>query len=156
MKAFKFTLEAVRALRQRQEQKALEQYAQMLSARQQAIARLETVNQELNAVWRELRGKFEHGCAAAEAAQANDFQQSLIRRRDECAVALGTAERRVNAALQQMLAARQQREMVDKFFEKQKSAHQRDQLRNEQKLLDDLAGRRANPLFAWNSNPLSS
>ena len=37
--------------------------------------------------------------------------------------ALGVAERRVNAALQAMLAARQQREIVDKSCEKQKARH---------------------------------
>jgi flagellar FliJ protein len=155
MKSFHFTLEAVRTLRQRQEQKALENYARALLARQQALDRLDAVQREMNAGFVELRAKLTKGCAASEAAQAHDYHRLLAKRRDECTVALGVAERRVNAAMQTMLAARQQREVVDKFFDKQKARHERDQVRNEQKFLDDLAGsRRANSILAWNPTEL--
>jgi flagellar export protein FliJ len=156
MKSFRFTLEAVRTLRQRQEQVAMEQYAQALAFRQQAYDRLETVQQELNAGFRDLRARLAKGCAASEAAQAGDYHKSLARRRDEFTLALGTAERRVNAALQTMLATRQQRELVDKYFDKQKSRHQRDQARSEQKIMDDLAGRRGNSILAWNPSEMPS
>src|SRR5581483_1977478 len=49
-----------------------------------------------------------------------------------------------------MLAARREREIVDKFFEKQKSRHTREHLRLEQKMLDDLAARRGNSILSWN------
>ena len=65
MKAFRFTLEAVRTLRQRQEQEAQEQYAQALLARQQALNRLDAVQRELNAGFAELRAQLAKGCAAA-------------------------------------------------------------------------------------------
>ena len=58
--------------------------------------------------------------------------------------------------MQAMLTARQQREIVDKFFNKQKSSHEREQLRNEQKMLDDLAGRRGNSILAWNPTEFST
>ena len=134
----------------------MEHYAQALAFRQQALDRLEAVQRELNAGWRELNAKLTKGCAAYEAAQANEYHKSLARRRDECSLALGTAERRVNATLQAMLAARQQRELVDKFFSKQKSRHERELLRQEQKLLDDLAGRRGNSILAWNPTEIPS
>ncbi|MDB6020533.1 MAG: Flagellar export protein FliJ [Pedosphaera sp.] len=153
MKPFHFNLEAVRTLRQRQEQKALEQYAQTLLARQQAVERLESAQRELDAASLELADRLETGCAASQISQANDYQRVVIKRRDESMIALGAAERRVNASLQAMLAARQQREIVDKFFDKQKATHQRDLARSEQKMLDDLAGRRGNSLFAWNADP---
>jgi flagellar export protein FliJ len=156
MKSFRFTLEAVRTLRQRQEQVAMEQYAQALAFRQQAYDRLEGVQQELNAGFRDLRARLAKGCAACEAAQAGEYHKSLARRRDECALALGHAERRVNAAMQNMLATRQQRELVDKYFDKQKSRHQREQFRLEQKMLDDLAGRRGNSILAWNPSEMPS
>jgi hypothetical protein len=38
---------------------------------------------------------------------------------------------------------------VDKCFEKQKSRHQREVLRGEQKFLDDLAGRRSSSIMTW-------
>jgi flagellar export protein FliJ len=156
MKSFRFTLEAVLTLRQRQEQTALEQYAQTLLARQQAVAKLENAQRELNASMQELRQQLAAGCTAAQAAQAHDYQRSLGRRRDECTQALGTAERRVNAAMQAMLAARRQREIVDKFFDKQKLSHLRGLARNEQKMLDDLASRRGNSILAWNPTEIPS
>jgi flagellar export protein FliJ len=156
MKPFHFTLEAVRTVRQRQEQNAMEQYAQALAFRQQALDRLEAVQRELSAGWNDLRDRLAKGCTAVEAAQANDYHRSVVRRRDECAVALGSAERRVNSALQTMLAARQQRELVDKFFTKQKGSHNRELARHEQKMLDDLAGRRNSSVLSWNPTEIPS
>jgi flagellar export protein FliJ len=156
MKAFHFTLEAVRTLRQRQEQVAMDQYAQALLARQQAVERLAAVQRELGACAQDLRDKLNAGCSASAAAQAHDYHRALARRRDELAAALGLAERRVNAALQGMLSARQQREIVDKFFDKQKLRHQREVTREEQKFLDDLASRRGNSVFAFNSTETPS
>jgi flagellar export protein FliJ len=140
MKPFHFTLEAVRTLRQRQEQNAMEQYAQTLLTRQQTLDRLDAIQ----------RGQLARGCTASQAAQTHDYHRALAKRRDEAIVALGLAERRVNAALQTMLTARQQREIVDKCCEKQKARHLREQFRAEQKLLDDLAGRRSPSSLSWN------
>ena len=150
MKPFHFTLEAVRTLRQRQEQNAMEQYAQTLLTRQQTLDRLDAIQRELNEGWQELRGQLARGCTASQAAQTHDYHRALAKRRDEAIVALGLAERRVNAALQTMLTARQQREIVDKCCENQKAAHLREQFRAEQKLLDDLAGRRSPSSLSWN------
>ena len=63
---------------------------------------------------------------------------------------LGTAERGVNTALHTMLTARQQREVVDSCFTRQKARYQRECARNEQKLLDDLASRRNLSILSWN------
>ena len=151
MKKFRFTLEAVRVLRQRQEQDAMDQYARTLVARQQALERLEAVQQQLSAGWQELRQALERGCPAAEATRMQEYHRLLEKRRDECLSALGLAERRVNAAFAAMLAARQQREIVDKSFEKQKAQHQRERAQDEQKLLDDLAGRRNASALMWSA-----
>ena len=156
MKSFHFTLEAVRTLRQRQEQDAMEQYGQALLARQQTLDRLDAVQQRLDAGWQDLRGQLTRGCSASQAAQAQDYHQSLETRRNECTRALEIAERRVNASLQVMLAARQQREIVGKCFEKQKARHQHAQMREEQKLLDDLAGRRMTSICSWTSTEAPS
>src|ERR1700743_1839883 len=115
MKGFHFTLEAVRTLRQRQEQKALEHYATSLLARQQALDKLDAVQRELNAGFTELRAQMAKGCVATEIAQAQEYHRQLGRRRDECTVALGAAEGRVNAATEPMRTAPHQREIIDKF-----------------------------------------
>lgn len=150
MKRFHFTLEAVRIVRQRHEQEAMELYAKALLGRRQAMDRLDSVQRELNAACQELRTLFTNGGTASKAAQAHDYQRTVEKRRDDCAVELSLAERRVNAALQGMLNARRQREIVDKAYERQKANHQRGQSRREQKLLDDLGVRRANSILSWN------
>ena len=150
MKPFHFTLESVRTVRQRQEQEAMEQYARTLLGRRQAVERLETVQKQLSAGWQELRQLLASGCEAARAAQMQEYHRALEKRRDEGVHALGVAERRVNVAFQFMMAARRQREVVDKFFEKQQAQHQRERARVEQKFLDDLAGRRSASVLAWN------
>lgn len=152
MKAFRFTLEAVRTLRLRQEQEASDQYAKTLLARQQVIDKLRSLQGRLDEGWNELRHNLKQGCPASFAAQAHEYHRSLEKHRDECNVELGLAERRVNLALQTMLRAKQQREVVDKFYQKQKEAHLRELNRDEQKLLDELAGRRVTSLFAFNGN----
>ena len=152
MKPFQFTLEAVRTVRQRQEHNAMDQYARALLTRRQALERLDAIQRELNDGWKDLRGKLAAGCAASQAAQAHEYHRAVAKRRDEAITTLGVAERRVNAALQAMLTARQQRKIVDKSFEKQKAQHLREQFRTEQKLLDDLGGRR--PLSSlWGPTP---
>ena len=149
MKRFHFTLEAVRTLRLRQEHNAQEAYAQTLAARLLALTRLENVQEELNANSQELREQIMNGCRASEAAQAYDYQRSLVQRRDDSRNVLNQAERRVNAALQTMLNARRQRELVDKFHDKQFLRHQREQSRAEQKIMDDFGGRRNGSILVW-------
>jgi flagellar export protein FliJ len=149
MKPFHFTLESVATLRRRQEQRAMEKYAQSLLARHQAMENLEQVGRDLSACWEMLRGQMSGGCTAAKAVQTRVYESSLMQRRDECARALENAERRMNAELHVMLQARQQREIVDKFFDNQKAGYEHEQARAEQKNLDEMAGRRSKSIFAW-------
>ena len=51
-----------------------------------------------------------------------------------------------------MLAARQQREMVDIYREKQQAVHQRLEVREEQKILDEFAVRRVTALQSAQPN----
>jgi flagellar export protein FliJ len=148
MKTFRFTLEAVRTLRQRQEQEALENYARALLARQQVLAALTDMDQRIGRDFTQMRKLLSGPCTAAQAAQAQNFHASLEKKRDECVAALGHAERRLNAASQAMLAARQKRETVDIYREKQQAAHQRLELREEQKILDEFAIRRVTSLHS--------
>ena len=146
MRSFRFTLEAVRTLRQRQENEALEQYARALLARQQVLDLLEAFHQRIADDFAQMRQLMAGGCTAARAAQAQAYHRTLEKLRDENVALLGQAERHVNAASQAMLAARQQREIVDVYREKQQAAHQRLELREEQKILDEFALRRVTAL----------
>lgn len=148
MKSFRFSLQAVLTLRQRQERFALEAYAAALLVCHQAVSRMKAVELELSTSWSDLRCKQDAGCSAAVMSQASEYSRTLSRRRDEAGVALMAAERGMNVSLKSLLEARKQREIVDACHDKQKLAHQREQVRQENRLLDDLAGRRFTPLLA--------
>jgi flagellar export protein FliJ len=142
MRAFRFTLEAARTVRQRKENDALEEYARALAARQQVVSLLELIDTRIHADWAHIRRLLASGCSASQAAQAHSFHRSLETNRNECVASLGQAERRVQMASRVMLAAHQQREIVDIFREKQFACHQKAEAREEQKMLDEFAVRR--------------
>lgn len=150
MKRFRFTLEAVRVLRQRQEQDALDLYAKALVARQQAADRLGAARERLHEGWRDLRELLNRGCDAAALVRMKDYHRTLEKRRDECILAIGVAERRVGAAFNALMLARQQTEIVETGFQRQKARHERERAYEEQKFLDDLAGRRTASALTWN------
>jgi flagellar export protein FliJ len=146
MKTFRFTLEAVRTVRQRRENEALEIYARALLARQQVLDMLEAITQRIGEDFAQMRRLLTGGCTAEQAAQAQKYHASLEKMRDDCVATLGQAELRVNASSQAMLTARQQREIVDVYREKQQAVHQRAASREEQKTLDEFATRRVTAL----------
>jgi flagellar FliJ protein len=148
MKAFRFTLEAVLAVRQREENEALEHYAHALQARQQLLDLLEGMRQRISDDFTQMRELLAGGCTAAQAAQAQKYHRTVEIMRDECAASLEQAEQRVEADSQAMLAARQRREMVDVHREKQQAVHQRAAGREEQKNLDEFALRRVTTLHS--------
>jgi flagellar export protein FliJ len=126
----------------------LENYARTLLARRLALDSLEAIHQLIGRDFERMRQLVAGGCAAAQAAQAQNYHRSLQKKRDDCQAALEQAERRVNAACQVMLATRQQREMVDVYRDKQYAVHQRLESREEQKILDEFAIRRVTALHA--------
>lgn len=143
MKAFRFTLEAVRVVRQRQEETALEQYAQALLARQQAADRLQSAQEELKAAWRHQQDLLASGATAAQLQQIVGCSQFLENRAKALEKALQEAVLAEERRRQQYLAARQQREIVDKYREKQKAQYDLVTAREDQKTLDELAVRMA-------------
>jgi flagellar export protein FliJ len=151
MKAFRFTLEAVQTVRHRQEQQAMETYVHALLARQQVLDRLEMARERIRRNQQEIVRLLAAPCAAAQLAQAGQFERALEKQQADLVAALAQAERRVQATFQAMLAARQRRKMVESFRAKQYARHQRAEWREEQKVTDDLASRRGRSILAWHS-----
>jgi flagellar export protein FliJ len=145
MKPFKFSLEAVATTRRRVEQNALEKYAQALLSRQSALRQLEATQHELDKAWLQLRQTLESGCSASAATRLRQQSQWLEEERQLREEEFTKSELGVSHALQQMLAARQQREAVEKFRGRQRDIHDRDTQRDTQKFLDELATQRATP-----------
>ncbi len=141
MKPFEFNLQSVLTLRQREEKKALEVYAKELLRRQQARLLLTEMEAELDRERVSQREIALAGCSANKLVQAQSSYRRLSERRDSNDRSLGEAERRVNAALATMLALRQQRRIVDKYYDKRRAEYDQEIVKNEQKESDELAGR---------------
>lgn len=149
MKPFRFSLEAVATTRRRMEQVALENYAQALLQKQSALTQLEAAQHQLDAAWLKLRQSLTTGTAAAKVKQLRDASRFLEEERTQREAVLTQAERGVSQALQQMLAARQQREAVEKFRGRQRASYDRDVQRDTQKFLDELATQRSSSTRDW-------
>ena len=139
MKPFRFTLQAVRTLRQRQEQAALKDYAAAALAHQRALEAVVAVQRELEAAWTQVETKTRGGITAVQLTQLQAHARAVAERLRLAEEALAATLLAVNRALQKLAAARRQREVVDKLFEKRKHNHQRQLLAAEQKLSDELA-----------------
>lgn len=153
MKPFKFTLEAVRTLRTRQEKNALEQYGRAVQTREQAMSFLWKAREELEKIFRERRQA--EGAAAASLAQLEKWSAEMAAREKECLQNVQLASLRVETTWQALIAARQEREIVEKYLDRQRERYDRALDREEQKILDELAGRQSalntlTPAFAWN------
>lgn len=147
MKRFRFPLQALLTVRQRHEHEAMERYAQALLHRQQVAEHLDRIQRELSGAWEQLREKMARGCSAAALAQLRAYSSHLETLRDEYTTALGTAERRVHQALQDMLRARREREVVETYGARQKARHDRQRQRQEHWQMDEFAARFVHPAF---------
>ena len=148
MKSFRFTLQALLTVREREERAALEFYARALQLQQQAFDDLAAVETDLAAAWVELRHLMAKGGPVAGLLQRQAHCHRLGEQREPLVDALARSEEAARRALLQLITAQQNRDVVDKFLETQQKNYQRDCTREEQKLLDDLA-HSAGPLAAF-------
>lgn len=141
MKHFRFTLQALLTVRQREERDALENYARKLQTRQQALDDLAAIENDLALAWNDLRHQMIEGTHAAALLQRQAHCHHLGQQREQRLTLLSQAEEAANLALLTVLTARQNREVVEKFLDQQRKNYQRECNREEQKLLDELAHR---------------
>lgn len=148
MKRFEFKLQAVLTLRQRAEQAALEKYSRAIQNRQTAADGVAHCDMELSEGRRQWLNALADGCPAVRAAQMLGFCHLLEERKRQSEQALLLADIELNQASQKMLFARQQREAVEKFLERQRERYDRELRDEERKLIDDLVNRRVPVSFA--------
>ena len=156
MRAFRFSLQALHTLRLRKEHQAMEEYARTLLERARLTEQLQLSERALAAAQWEWQQHLTGGCTAAQMVHYQLHCRDLASRRDKNAVLAQAAERRAEAALQAMMVARQEREAVDKFFERQRAVYDRALNSSEQKFLDELVQRRPEVVRSASSNPYSS
>jgi len=149
MKKFRFSLQAVLTVRQRQEQAALEQFSRAVAARQQAIGRLSEAKQACHEAWALSRARTAAGAAAIHLAQLHDYCLSMEDFQKQCELAVAAAQEVADQKWQKLVLARQAREAVDKFLERQRERYGRELQREEQKMFDDISPQHTLAVGNW-------
>jgi flagellar export protein FliJ len=139
MKPFQFSLQPLRILREQQERAAQQAYAGALRVCEEAAARVQSASAELTACWTTLRDKMSAGVVGLELLRARAWCNVLELRLKERAAALEQARLGVDAAWKAMLQATREREALDRYRDKRRATYERQQQREEQKSLDELA-----------------
>jgi len=139
MQSFRFTLQAVRTLRLRQEQATLAHYLRAVQTHERDRDELRRTQCELEAAWVRLRQGLPAGLSARQLSQLHAYSWTVEERRRAGEAAEQLSLQLMSQASQRLRLARRQREVVDKYYEKQKRTHHRRLQLAEQKLMDDLA-----------------
>jgi flagellar export protein FliJ len=149
MKKFHSSLQAVLTVRQRQEQTALEHFSRAVTARQLATGRLNEAKRECQAAWALSRERTAAGAPAAHLAQLHDYCHDMEKLEKECAQIVAAAQVVVDQKWEKLVMARQAREAVDKFLERQRERYDRELQGEEQKMFDDISHQRTFASTNW-------
>jgi flagellar export protein FliJ len=141
MKPFRFTLEAVRTLRQRAEQRAWLHYARLVRRHFEAQDQLRQAECEAGAAWQEAQRRGAGALAALELHRLTAYARQTEQRRHDCVATVAACQSAVDEAARLCREARRQCELVETYYRKQKTNYQRDVFVEEQKILDELAKR---------------
>jgi flagellar export protein FliJ len=139
MKKWKFSLEAVRLLKERIEEAAAQKHARALVNVSRARADLAETEKELNAaaLLQFSAGRKHSGRDLLQLSQYVATLEKLRRERLNKCVHSETEAALAHAALQK---AAREREILDRLHVRQHSAHKFHLARQEQKWIDELAG----------------
>lgn len=141
MKSFRFPLQSLRVLREQKEQTAQKHYAEVLRACEDAAARVKAAGDELSASWNALGQELAAGVTAMELLRTRAWCNALELRLKERTGLLEQARLAVDKVWQEMLNATRDREALDRYYKKNRRAHDRKVQVEEQKQLDELAMR---------------
>ena len=142
MKAFRFTLQSILALRERAEQEAQQHCAAAQSAHDKALDMVRQAEGQLQSSWNLVNSTSMRGAPAAELLRLNAWSaaaQQELRRTEAQAESTGASLEKSRSQLKQAI---QKRQVLDNLKAKRRADHQQEFLRAEQKQLDEVAGRR--------------
>ncbi|MDB6034173.1 MAG: Flagellar export protein FliJ [Verrucomicrobiales bacterium] len=148
MKPFKCSLQALLTLREREEHVALQEYGKALRQLEESRHKLELVQHELDSANARLHQRFLSSGPAGQLAQLQDFCAAVEKKRRECEYILKVAQNKSQQAFTKLVAARQAKAVVTKYFENQKKRHQQECRKEEQKALDDLVNSSGSALWS--------
>jgi len=158
MQPFIFSLQAVRTLRQRQEQQALAAFGAAVRARQAAVDQQQRAGRELAVAYEQLTQMQSAGSPLYHLNQLRGHCAELEHRFAACKAGCVTAQEAANEAWETLQDTRQALELVDKLQARQRDRHERLVRDEEQKQLDEMSTRRwllnaaglQPATFAWN------
>lgn len=142
MKRFRFNLHALWVLRGQQEELARRRFAGALRAVEAAMAAVRQARARLTEATEAFQARVADGLSAAAWQQERAWLQQLEEILHHRVQVWQAACRACDAARDQWMRARQQRETLDRYRARQWQAWQLAWLRWEQKELDELARRR--------------
>ena len=152
MKRFKFNLQPVLVIREREERQAMEAYARALAEQRRLMAALYDAQRELGVAYSESRRRLLDGAPVAFIMQQQLYCAHLEERCKAAAQSSAAAEEKVKTAVQAMTIASQRREVVEKFRGNQRAAYDRALSIEEQKMLDEFAGRNLERALSWRTS----
>lgn len=141
MKPFKFTLQAVRAVREREEHGALREYVAALRQLEDTKRTIDAIDRQLVAGWDELRRAMGQSAQMRDVTRLQDYCDMVLERKREMESVLQTMRQKANRAFARYLAAHQACAVVERCYENQKGRYHHQRVKHEQKSLDDIAQR---------------
>ena len=153
MKAFRFSLHAILTLREEKEQEAQRHYAKTLRVVEAVQAELDAVCRHLLELAAEQQARLQTGLPANELERLGNYRLLLQERRARLQADLARAQQAAEVARLALLKATQDRQALENYRDKLHRAYNLTLARDEQKLLDDLAGRPGALTGAWRQTP---
>ena len=146
MKKWKFSLEAVRILKQRLEEDAARKHSEALVKLGHVKALLAETEKHLEAAAHNCSRK--HKVSVAEMLQLTQYMTLLERQRAERQTACCEGEKQVALARAHLEKVAREREILDRLHNRKKAEHDFHLARQEQKWLDEMAQRARRGLLA--------
>ena len=139
MKRFKFRLQSIFELRQEQEEAARRTYAEALAASDRASSNLQAARAAQASHWHFTKETSLAGTTVAELQALRRYSALLEERKRRAERDLQLATRTLEQAEQRLKKASQQRQIIEKLCERQRRAFDFEQMRVEQKHMDEFA-----------------
>ncbi len=143
MKRFEFNLQSVRDLRDSEESRARAEYAQAMRLMEAFNVRRREIEQAIEDNLKESRQECGRPTRSDLLTSLRDMLAALKDRIKALEPEEAELKKLVASKWENLVAARQKREMLDKLRDKQKRAHDQHSERREQKDIDEMATQRA-------------
>jgi flagellar export protein FliJ len=148
MKKFRFSLEALKTVRESAASKALENYARTVHAQADAEAALKAADQTVANHLQQWRKAMSRGFSPAEIISLGHSRTVLENKRNERAQALKDAAGKAQKALAEFQLAQQKSDVVERFHDRKRHEFNLSALKEEQHFLDELATTRHAAAYA--------